>query len=284
MIWVAIAYRMMDLMITEIYYFSGTGNSYHVASILAQKLDARMKPIIPLLKNENIVTDADVIGLIFPIYDFNAPEILYKFIEKLHAPSYTYYFAICTYGVMPLGTMMKLDKVLLSNHKKLSAGFTIQMPHNGLGYTSIAIEKQKKMFTDFEKRSDSIVQYITSKKQGHIEKSNLLDRIVLIAVFLRLMPKIMPMLKQALLKGWNSLGFYSDESCNGCGICSKVCPVDNIQMNGEKPSWDDTCLSCFACFHWCPQHSIQIAKLTKKMQRYHHPNVQLSDILKQKEK
>jgi ferredoxin len=266
----------------EIYYFSGTGNSFDVASTISEKLNAKMIPIIRLLNEDVISSKAEVIGFVFPIYDFKAPEIVNDFIKKLSAPADAYFFAICTYGVKPLKTMKKLEKVFSSVDKKLSAGFAVQMPHNGLGYSSISVEKQQKMFKQFEKKSDMIAQFITSRKQGVIEKSNVIDYIVLLGIFIRLMPMIFPMLKQALVKGWDSLGFYADKTCNSCGICSNVCPVNNISLVDGKPCWDDHCLNCFACFHWCPQQSIQIANLTKKMNRYHHPDVKLIKIVNQK--
>lgn len=267
---------------TEIYYFSGTGNSYNVASTISEKLNAKMIPIIQFMNEDVISSEAEVIGLVFPIYDFKAPEIVNDFIRKLSTPADTYFFAICTYGVKPLKTMKKLEKVFSSVDKKLSAGFTVQMPHNGLGYSSIPVEKQQKMLRVFEKKSDVIVEVIKSSKDDVIEKSSVIDYIVLCGIFVRLFPMIFPMLKQALLKGWNSLGFYADVSCNRCGVCSNVCPVNNISLVDGKPCWGDHCLSCFACFHWCPQQSIQIANLTKKMDRYHHPDVKLLDIINQK--
>jgi ferredoxin len=270
-------------MTAEIYFFSGTGNSYYVASTIGQRLNAEVKPIIPLLKKENIVSKADMIGLVFPIYDFKAPDILYEFIKKLRTPSNTYFFAICTYGIMPLKTMKKLEMVFHSNNKKLSAGYTIKMPHNGLGYTSIPLDKQKRMFNIFEEKKNSIVQDVTSQKLDHMENSGIIDHIILLGIFVRLLPNVLPMFKQALLKGWDSLGFYADDTCNSCGICQKICPVDNIELIDDKPVWSDRCLNCFACFHWCPQRSIQIADLTRKMQRYHHPLVKLSDIILQKQ-
>jgi formate hydrogenlyase subunit 6/NADH:ubiquinone oxidoreductase subunit I len=99
----------------------------------------------------------------------------------------------------------------------------------------------------------------------------------------RLLPHILPMFKQALFKGWDSLGFYADDQCTGCKVCEQVCPMDNITMVGDRPCWDDKCIGCFACIHWCPQCSIQIANVTQKMSRYHHPDVSHGDIIKQKE-
>jgi len=125
------------LMLTEIYYFSGTGNSYIVASTIAKKLKAKLIPIIPFKNNEAIKSNANIIGFVFPIYDFKAPELINDFVKKLQTSDSTYFFAVCTYGVMPLNTMKKLEKTLMLNDRKLSGGFTVKMPHNGIGYSKI---------------------------------------------------------------------------------------------------------------------------------------------------
>lgn len=267
----------------EIFYFSATGNSYKVASNIAKKLNAQLIPVIPHKDEESITSTAQLIGIVFPIYDFKAPELINNLVKKLKTPGSTYFSGVCTYRVMPLNTMKRLEKIFISQGKELSGGFTIKMPHNGLGYDKIPIDKQERMFKLSEERCETIVDYVKSRKRGRIETSSLLDRIVLLGLLTRLLPKILPMLKQALLKGWDSLGFYADENCNSCKVCEKICPMDNIKMVGEKPSWGDNCISCFACLHWCPQESIQIGNLTKKMERYHHPDVKLGDIINQKE-
>lgn len=57
----------------EIYYFSGTGNSLAVARDLAAKLNARLIPITTVMDRESIETDAERIGIVFPLYDFKPP-------------------------------------------------------------------------------------------------------------------------------------------------------------------------------------------------------------------
>jgi MinD superfamily P-loop ATPase len=78
------------------------------------------------------------------------------------------------------------------------------------------------------------------------------------------------------------MAFVADGNCNGCGVCSQVCPMDNITLSNGKPSWDKDCVSCFACLQWCPHKAIQAGKMTVNKPRYHHPDVKMSDIIKQK--
>jgi len=73
--------------------------------------------------------------------------------------------------------------------------------------------------------------------------------------------------------------FHTNEKCVGCGSCSRICPVDNIEMVEDKPSWLHHCEFCLACFHWCPKEAITSSEL-KGTTRYHHPDVEISDMLR----
>jgi hypothetical protein len=95
---------------TEIYYFSGTGNSLVIARSLAQKFDGKLTPVIPLLRKDTIETSAEVIGLIFPIYHFRVPLIIESFSTKISNLKSKYVFAVATYGFMPMNALIELEK------------------------------------------------------------------------------------------------------------------------------------------------------------------------------
>jgi ferredoxin len=75
--------------------------------------------------------------------------------------------------------------------------------------------------------------------------------------------------------------FWVDDKCNSCGISSRVCPANNIEMLNEKPAWLHRCEQRFACLQWCLQEAIQYGKKTVKYPRYHHPGVTLEDMPEQ---
>lgn len=80
-------------MSTEIYYFSGTGNSLYVAREL-QKLipEAELIPIAGVLKSDNIQTKGDNVGFVFPCHGLTIPIPVRKFLKKVNVRSSDYFF------------------------------------------------------------------------------------------------------------------------------------------------------------------------------------------------
>jgi NAD-dependent dihydropyrimidine dehydrogenase PreA subunit len=267
---------------TEIYYFSGTGNSFAVGRDLATKLDGKLTSMLSLAKQDTVDTDAEVVGFVFPFYDFRAPEIVDDFVKKIRNIDSKYVFAVSTYGFMRLKGMKKFGKTVQAQGGKLSAGFAVKMPHNGIAWETQTEEKQKELFDSWNKKVDVIVDCVTERKEGIIETSNMFTDFFLSGLFIKATPKLLSLAKQVILKGWKSLVFVSDEKCDGCGVCAKVCLMNNISIADDKPSWGDNCLVCFACLQWCPKEAIQLGNVTAKQKRYHHPEVKITDIMKQK--
>ena len=80
-------------MSTEICYFSGTGNSLHVAKELQKRIpESNLIPIVSLLNNDAIKTNGDTIGVIFPIYFLTIPIPVRDFLNKLDVASIQYIF------------------------------------------------------------------------------------------------------------------------------------------------------------------------------------------------
>ena len=73
-----------------------------------------------------------------------------------------------------------------------------------------------------------------------------------------------------------------EEKCTHCGTCSRICPVKNIVMVGEKPEWQHHCELCMACLNLCPAQAIQWTEKTKNRGRYRHPGLKIADMKAQR--
>ena len=95
-----------------VYYFTGTGNSLAVARDIAKSLEGELISIPSVIQQELVRTDAEVIGVVFPVYIWGMPLIVERFIKKLANLQDKYVFAITTYGGMPGATRWKVGEEL----------------------------------------------------------------------------------------------------------------------------------------------------------------------------
>jgi ferredoxin/NAD(P)H-dependent FMN reductase len=318
----------------EIYYFSGTGNSLAVARDIAGKTGGRLVSIPSSMKgseaapsntkgseaapsmmdSERITTDADVMGVIFPVYHKSIPLILKRFVEKMERLDKKYIFGVCTYGDTPGLATRHLGELVQSRGGQLAAGFGVHMPYNYItpslvlkdffsSFTlrEIPVEKQQALFASAQEKIESIAAFVSARKSGTFEITA--DILTRLADTLNLYEtlgksvwlKIAGVDEQTDLSFLESRqlmdrAFQADEKCNGCGICSRVCPVGDIRMvddAGEphrRPVWQHHCEQCFACLQWCPQEAIQFGSKTSGGKRYHHPDVKLADMFRSSSK
>ncbi|MFH0935404.1 MAG: EFR1 family ferrodoxin [Candidatus Omnitrophota bacterium] len=256
---------------TSIFYFSGTGNCLKVAHDLAAELGDSEVISIPKAIGSQLDLSAGTIGIVYPVYMWGMPLIVARFIEKLKPAGDKYIFAVATYGGICGNALGQTARQFESQGQRLSAGFAVKMPGNYTPlYGAIPEEKQVRIFRKEEERVKEIARIVKDKRPYKIEKNFILINLLSRFIYKLGSPKIPVM----------DTGFWVDEKCNGCGICEKVCPVDNIKLSSGRPVWQHKCEQCMACLQWCPQEAIQYKKSTLTRKRYRNPQVTLIDLLK----
>lgn len=258
---------------THIFYFSGTGNCLKAARDLANELGDADIISVPKIINQEIDFSAERVGIIFPVYMFGMPLIIVDFIKKLKMEKNKYIFAVATCGGMAADALGQTAKQLKKQGLKLAAGFVISMPGNYTPlYEAVSLEKQKKLFMMERRRIKNIAQIVKESRQYKIEKGPIFFNWIFSGIYKLGAPRLPNSDKH----------FWVDEKCNGCGVCEKVCPVNNIKFSEGKPAWLHKCEQCLACLQWCPQEAIQYKKSTLGRKRYRNPNVSVEDIIKGK--
>ncbi|MFA6379420.1 MAG: EFR1 family ferrodoxin [Candidatus Omnitrophota bacterium] len=257
-----------------IYYFSATGNSLIVARDIARGLDNA--DLVPISKASEAGSSPvyDTVGFVFPVYMFGLPLIVADFLKSVKIKPGAYVFSVATFGGLQ-GRAHSLAKTILRKRTvSLSAGFSVMMPGNYTPlYGAIAQEKQDEMFKRQDIKTRQIVDCVREKRTSALEEKPFLLNFLLYAILYKGGSSQIPL---------SAKGFWFTEACTRCGLCSKVCPVSNIVMQNEKPSWLTHCQHCMACLQWCPEEAIQYKKATFGKKRYHHPGVAAKDIMGQK--
>lgn len=255
-----------------IIYFSGTGNSLSVAKNLAAALDESIMHINTALKLKNL-TDKRI-GFVYPTYNYDMPRAVQEDIGKLSIGAESYVFGVVTHGGNPGNCLHTLKTLVAQSGSSLSYGAEILMPVSSrIAYGGEATQIEELV----EKQKDAVEKCVQDIKQKKCNAEEIKEKRIL-----------------AMMSKWvgdSSLGKkllkknVDPERCAKCGMCAKICPVDNITMTEDGPVFGDKCTDCLACVHWCPQAAIGFrGKNIRKEQQYHHPEVQLKDMVDQKGK
>lgn len=271
---------------TEIYYFSGTGNSLHTAKELQKRLpEAELIPIVGALENDVIETKAETVGFVFPIYLTTIPAPVRRFLDRLDMSSVQYAFT----AVTRIGTFcvanINVKRILKKKGKSLQAQFILNMANNsptglkpGKGDENWAEQISAEKVAHLEAKIQSgldMIQKVVSTRKNYPPKA-------LPNPFMLLLERMMYLLTN---NSAAQINFYADSACTGCGICAQVCLSGRIIMRDRKPLWQDKvkCYYCYACFNFCPQQAILVKdKYCKKDGRYFHPDITAADIAGQK--
>ena len=244
-----------------IFYFSATGNSRHIAKMIAGKTGDKYADITEFVKNEfyNFVFDKkENIGFVFPVYNFGLPITLCRFLENLNINmSGNYVFTVATFGGFSGGASKIIKKKLLKNNIEVNAQYSVRMPDTWTPVYDLSDKnKVAKRNKKADKTTEIIIKKISKKKNGNFD----FRRIPLSDFFYK---------DYESLRRTSSLSV--EENCIGCGLCAKNCPEDAIEIQNSRPVWvKDKCAMCLGCLHRCPQFAIQRGGNTKKHSQYIH--------------
>jgi len=254
---------------STIYYFSATGNSLTIARQIAKRLgDCKVISMASQPTGEPVGGPGESIGFVFPVFYIGLPRLVRYFAQKLNITEGTYCFAFISFGGYGADTLGMLDDILKEKGAHLSFADGVKMPGNYIvKYQAFAPDVVQKLIKAAMDKADEAAEAVSNGKLRPVKRNG------------RLLGKIAN--RRYLYKGiaeWDEK--FKVGRCTGCGLCAKVCPVNNIKMEDRRPLWLHHCERCLACIQWCPCEAIEYGQKTIGRRRYHNPNVSAEDIIK----
>ena len=258
---------------TILYYFSGTGNTLMLARLLAKKLDNTEIINIVSCIDPDQTSEADTIGILFPVYAFGLPKIMYNFVKNnLQLTDDTYIFSLTNYGSAGGPAALHQIRTLLEDKgSKLNAGFGLTMPSNYIPFGGAGShEKQNKRFLAAAEKINQIAKIIKERPENYFYQKSRIPLFIARIFHKFFMTKFEKDVKK----------HYVSDNCILCKTCSQICPNQNIQIIEEQPSWGDNCEQCMACLQWCPAVAIHRRDVPKARHRYQNPGIEALDLIK----
>jgi ferredoxin len=235
----------------KIAYFSGTGSTARVADALERELTGRGVSVIKSeIRAGNLPSGdkEDLMVLLFAVHAFNAPKIVYKWIDSLSSNNRFVPAAVISVsggGEMTPNTACRVNSIRKLEKKNYRVIYEkmIVMPSNWVVKTDdgLAIKLLEVLPLKVKRISDDL----------------------LAGVVLRTRPKFIDRIfsRAGEMEKTGSKFFGQrirvNENCTGCGWCEKKCPANNISMSNNRPVFGSGCFLCLKCIYGCPSKALK---------------------------
>ena len=257
-----------------IFYFSGCGNSRHVAETLARGLNDTLV-FIPDAAREGryhyTLADGESLGFVFPIYAWGPAPLVLDFIRKLDvaadsasgpSTAVPYLYFACTCGD-ECGLAEKMfRKAVRQKGWSLDACFSLRMPETYIGMRGFKL--------DTEENAQRKIKVADGDLECFMARIANRERFSAITV------GAAAWLKSRLGNpGFSRFAaddrkYHATNACIHCGKCVEVCPLRNITLEAGRPVWHGHCTICMACYHHCPVNAIHYGKATWGKGQYYY--------------
>lgn len=247
-----------------IIYFSATGNSRYVAERIAKGTSDRISSITLCIKNEKFkfeLQENEFLGIVSPTYSWGLPVIVKEFLQNMDLskpPAYIWF--VTTYGTTSGQTGYFANEILQTRNCSFSAYFSVKMPDTWTpAFNLNNKERIKKINAKAEVQIDAITDKIKRRVTGDYMQRKVPKPIA--RLFYNMAYDVMR----------KTSHFHVEDTCVGCGLCVKNCPISAIDIVNQKPTWNrEQCVMCLSCLHHCPKFAIQYGNRTKKHGQYVH--------------
>lgn len=233
------------------FYYSGTGNTLLIVREMTKVFSSKgIEVILHQIENTDprkISTD-ETFGLAFPVAFQSTFPFLWDFFKALPPAEGTPVFMVDTMMAFSGAIVGPLKQVLAAKGYNCIGAREIVMPNNW--FPKKLDEEQNKQ------KIEKGLQIGREYAQNLLEGKTSWGRIPFLSTgFYHLCCNNFMMSRVNLAEGRR---ISLDKSkCRKCGLCTKLCPINNITMP-EYPEWGDACEVCMRCLSFCPSKAVFI--------------------------
>ncbi len=244
-----------------ILYFSATGNSEYIARNIANLNNDSIVDMSIYLKDNKIMeleSDTPYV-VIAPIYISTMPTIIMDLLKKSKLDGNKNIYFIMTCAGSGISGAAAFLKPLVKKMGMIYRGVEhLSMPQNYLMFFTVKEKEENDIkMNEAIAKVPSLADKIKNNLDFDMSKVGLMHKL-----------SIKPVIWMFDVFFIKPKKFYTTNDCIGCGICAKVCPLNNIKMVDGKPKWSKNCVHCTACINRCPKRAIEYGKKTQDKNRY----------------
>ena len=243
-------------------------------AISTQLPDTELAPIPKLmLAGEKVIAPNDAnVGIVYPLYAMGLPKICVNFFALLDLSQAGYVFSVVTEGGKSGSPTKQISALCEKSGHILNAAWWIQMPNNYIPFGAPLEKSVEKTIHENALRKVAVIVEDIKNRRNSIVGFNVIGN-------------VLKLMYGPFLRSINNFDkkFVVSPSCNGCQICVRICPVNNIlALPHGKKEWLHKCEGFLACLQFCPVEALSCGDKTANRPQYHHANATVEDMLEQK--
>jgi ferredoxin len=236
-------------------YFSGTGNSWRIASVCAERLQAAgyETDVHSVVSGRPADPAAERACFCFPVHALDLPRNVPPYLRGMPTAENPTPAMLLVTGGDPDNCGWALasgERMLADRGYRVQIADLIPMPNNWTPFHSAPGrgEAERMIARGVEQTEDRIRRFLVGeswKKPIVLRKFGPAGSMAVRTLFHA----------RGVYKLW--MFFKVAPSCNGCGLCARICPTGSIRLEGGKPVWSGGCVQCMRCFNFCPNRAIR---------------------------